>query len=329
MKMTKKDIENDAVIARCWGLVGGVARKKTDNSRVLASNVIKDDGPFYCPVCLSDAIVRKCTEKADHFAHKGRLSPAITSKDQMLHDKCKYEICDFLNNVFPEGNWATERSIPPNKSKGWDIEIIPDISGRFGDKKAPPVAIEIQKTAYTLKRIHDKSVEYAKRNIFVIWIVPLKNELGDEPFRPRLFEKYLHSMYYGRTYYWTTSSSPKIIPIHYSPTKRWIDENTWFDVDVGEERTTGGFYLTYKTLKSPNYGQLCELHKDFKTNDRESFTPSNQNKVIPESKILTDNLSKWWSKNEYKDLERQKTITSEIDFLSDYEYFDDYDEELY
>jgi hypothetical protein len=38
---------------------------------------------------------------------------------------------------------------------------------------------------------------------------------------------------------------------------------------------------------------------------------------------------KWWPKNEYKDLEKQETITSEIDFLNDYEYFDDFDDELY
>lgn len=329
MKKEAKVIDRDAVLARCWGLVGGVARKKEDNSKVSASLVTKNDGPFYCPVCLSDAIVRKCTEKADHFAHKGKLSPAITSKNQELHDKCKNEICEYLKTAYPEGNWETERPIPPIESKGWNKEIIPDISGRLGTKKDQPVAIEIQKSAYTLNRIHDKTIEYAKRNIFVIWIVPLSKELGTEPFRPRLYEKYLHSIYYGRTYYWTPKTSPQIIPIHFSPTKRWIDEKTWFDIEYGEERTTGGFYLSYKTLKSPNYGSRCLLDKDFKTEDRPEFIPKNQKKNVPESNIFMDKLTKWWPKNEYKDLEKQETITSEIDFLNDYEYFDDFDDELY
>lgn len=323
------NMDRDAVQARCWGLVGGVARKKEDNSKVSASFVIKNDGPFFCSVCLSDAIVRKCTEKADHFAHKGRLSPAINSKNIELHNKCKNEIWEYLKSKFPNGNWATERAIPPVETKGWKNELVPDISGRFGTKKDPPVAIEIQKTAYTLNRIHDKTIEYAKRNIFVIWIVPLSKDLGKKPFRPRLYEKYLHSIYYGRTYYWTPQSSPKIIPIHYSPTKRWIEEKTWFDVEEGEEKTAGGFYLSYKTLKNPNYGQECFLDKDFKPDDRPCFMPKNQKKKVPKCKIFIDKNAKWWAEDEYKNLKSQRTITAKIDFLKDYEYFDDFDDELY
>ena len=316
-------MDYDVINARCSGLVYGVARKASDNSKIKACNANKDDGPFFCSVCLSEAIVRKCTEKEDHFAHKGRLSPIIPKKDQQLHDKCRDNICNYLSNLFPNGKWASERSIPANKPKGWD-QVIPDISGSIGNT---PVAIEVQKTAYTIKKIHDKTVEYARRGVYVIWIVPLHKDLGDEPFRPRLYEKYLHSMYYGRVYYWTPKSNPTIIPVHFSPAKRWIDESTWFDVESGEERTTGGFYLTYKTLKSPKYGKSCDLAIDFKFDDRQRFTPSNQNKEIPESNIFIDKLSKWWPKDEYKDLWNQKTVISGIDFLSDYDPYDDYDQE--
>lgn len=329
MRTSKKNINSDSINARCWGLAGGTARKKNDNSKVSATDVLKEEGPFFCPVCLSEAIVRKCTEKADHFAHKGRLSPTITSRDQKLHDKCRDDICNYLKSVFPEGKWEAERPIPAKKSRGWEKEIIPDLSGRFGNKNSKPIAIEIQKTAYTIKRIHDKTIEYSKRGIFVIWIVPLNKDLGEKPFRPRLYEKYLHSMYYGRTYYWTPNSSPKIIPVHFSPTKRWIDETIWFDKEYGEEQTAGGFYLTYKTLKSPNYGQFCNLDKEFKLDYRKRFTPKNKKKEIPNCKILVDKNEKWWPKDEYKDMEKQKTLITNTDFLSDYEYFDDYDDETY
>ena len=55
----------------------------------------------------------------------------------------------------------------------------------------------------------------------------------------------------------------------------------------------------------------------------------NQKKIIPESKIYQDTHSKWWPADEYKNLDRQATVFKESDFLNEYEYFDDYDDELY
>lgn len=326
---TNKKILNDIISSRCCGLSGGSALKKSNNERVLAVNVYKENGPFYCSVCLSEAIVRKCSNKIHHFAHKARLSPFITAKDRELHEKCKNEICKYLNLNFPNGNWKVERPIPANPQNNWNKEIIPDISGRYGGKNDIPVAIEIQKTPYTIDKIFNKTVEYKKRGIYVVWIVPLSKDLGNEPFRPRLYEKYLHSIYYGRTYYWTPNSSPKILSVHYSPTKRWIEENSWFDVENREERNEGGFYLTYKTIKNPNYGKDCFLDLDFRKENRKAFCPKNQKKSIPESKILQDKQDKWWPTDEYKNLTKQFTVINANSFLNDYDSFDDYDDELY
>lgn len=76
----ESDKEFDTKISRCYGLVGHKALKKSDNKTVYAENVSKSDGPFYCPVCLCDAIVRKCSEKVDHFAHSARQSPLIRKR---------------------------------------------------------------------------------------------------------------------------------------------------------------------------------------------------------------------------------------------------------
>ena len=327
----EKTNKYNSIEARCYELANGVAMKKSNNEKVNAKEVTKSDGPFYCPNCLSEAIVRKCTEKIDHFAHNARLSPAITSKDHTLHNKCRDEICNYLKIKYPKGNWKTERAIPKNESVGRKKDIIPDISGRFGDKNTGiPVAIEIQKSSYTLNKIYNKTVEYAKLNIYVIWIVPLAKDLGDEPFRPRLYEKYLHSMYYGRTFYWTPKISPKIIPIHYSPTKRYIDETMFFDIDLGEEVTFGGYYLTYRTMKTPNYGKECFIDTDLKKNSRKEFVPKNNKKIVPKSLILIDKQQKWWSSDEYKNIDKQRTIVEKKnEFLKEYEYFDDYDDEFY
>jgi len=324
----KSDKDFDVKISRCFGLVGRKAIIKSTNEIIYAEYANKSDGPFYCPVCLSEAIVRKCSEKADHFAHNARQSPVVKMKDKTLHNQCRDQILQFFQTNFPQGNWQAERAIPENTEKGFK-KVIPDISGRINEI---PVAVEVQLSPYTIKRIFDKMIEYQKRKVAVLYIIPLYDELGDEPFRPRLYEKYLHSIYYGRIYYWTPTKGAIISPVHFSPAKRWIEATNWFDTDLKEERSEGGFWLTYRTVKKPNYGQPVNLAKDFEKEIRKGFEPANVKKTIPECTIYKDNLKSWWDKDEYKDIENQFAVFNEQskpDFIRDYEYLDDYDDVFY
>jgi competence protein CoiA len=326
MSTDSVDIKDDIITARCHGLVNQKAISLQTMDFVCASDVIKEDGPFMCPSCLSDAIVRKCTEKEDHFAHKARLSPIIQSQDRELHDVVQNELLEYLVNNYPKGNWAKERTISRNDEKGL-LEIVPDISGRDNNRK--PIAVEIQNSAYTLRKIHIKTVEYQKRNIAVLWLVPLKEELGEEVFRPRLFEKYLHSMYYGRVYYYIPNRNKKIVPVHFSPAKRWIEESTWYDVDMQEQRTEGGYFLTYRTIKSPNFGDELELSKDFKIEENMGFQHKNVKKEVPKCITLQDTLKPWWSNQEFKDLNKQKELVKGSKIFEDYDFIDEYDAEIY
>ncbi|MFX6019072.1 competence protein CoiA family protein, partial [Acinetobacter baumannii] len=88
--------------------------------------------------------------------------------------------------------------------------LIPDISGRIGDIR---LAVEVQLSTLSLSAIIKRTTAYASRGIAVLWVVPLRFELGIEPFRPRQFEKYLHSMYYGRVYYWWPELGTAIAPV--------------------------------------------------------------------------------------------------------------------
>lgn len=321
-------IKNDSRVARCEGLATGNALIQETLKKVSASSVTKINGPFMCPRCLSEAIVRKCTEKVDHFAHKARLSPIISSGESALHKQVKEEILSLFRSYYPDGNWEAERPIPENLSKKLKA-VVPDISGRTNQKslirdELLPVALEIQKTPYTVRKIREKTINYAKRGIFVLWIVPLKNKLGSDFFRPRLYEKYLHAMYYGRVYYYVPNADKKLIPVHFSPAKRWVEENTWFDTDLMEERTEGGFYLTYKTVKEPNYAPQINL-KNLKPTKNNGFEGKNSEKNVPEFLSYMDLLSKWWPSDEYKNLDKQKAVVQWSKLFSEYEFYDDYD----
>ncbi len=283
----------DAKKANCFGLLAGVAKKKADNQPIHALEAQKFDGPFYCPECLSEAIVRHCIKRRDHFAHKARLSPIYQKGETELHLQCKHEICNILKSIFPEGNWAVERPILENKEK-YLSAVTPDISGRID---RIPVIIEIQTSILPLRTIIKRTEQYTKRECAILWIVPLKVPLGDTPFRPRQFERYLHSMYYGRTYYWQKGDGTVVTPVHYGRTERYIEESHWFEED-GTERSEGGYYKAYRTIKTPVYGQRIDIAKNFELKFREEFVPENEDKKVPKCIIYKDKLSHWWKKDE-------------------------------
>ena len=195
----------------CSGLVDGWARHLYTREVFYASQCTKTDGPFYCPGCFSDAIVRKCHEKKDHFAHRARLSPVFGLEEGELHKQCKNEIATKLQERFPEGNWAAERAIPERKDLKVP-ELRPDISGRINGVR---VAVEVQASTLTIAKIVKRAQDYTKRGIALLWLVPLHEPLGESPFRPRLYERYLHSIYYGRTYYWWAGLGLVLKPVHY------------------------------------------------------------------------------------------------------------------
>jgi len=312
--------DNDSFEARCNGLKSGYAISEKTGKRVYCKHVTKEDGPFYCPKCNSKAIVRKCAEKEDHFAHKTRLSPVLTKKDQSLHTVCKDSICDYLSKQYPNGNWATERPIPESKRLGTTM-IVPDISGRINNI---PVAIEVQKTAYTLNKIKEKTEIYNKWGIYVLWIVPLREELGDKDFRPRLYEKYLHAMYFGRAYYWIPTKPNRLLPVHFSYSCRYIQPTSFYE--DGDEKSFGGFFLTYKTIKKPISVGYIDIATELKKTERPIFKNNKWEEEIPACKIMMDTKETWWSKNEKEKMinAMENSHYQNEEFNSD-DWYDSYD----
>ena len=288
--MIKSKQTRDSVETGCEGLLAGTALTQRTGERVYASSSTRSDGPFLCEECFSDAVVHKCTEKADHFAHHCRTSP-VPSRESALHDAAKREICAALSKLFPSGRWETEREIPAKPQKDL-ARLKPDVSGRIGGGDGKPVAIEVQASALTIPRILSRTSEYAKRRISICWVVPLTEPLGTAIFRPRLFERYLHSLYFGRIYYWVMGGGSKLVPVHFGNAVRHIDYSEWYE--DGEVKEAGGYDKTYKILKTPVYGPDIDLSADFVSEFRRGFIPDNERKKIPACHIWRDTLRQWW-----------------------------------
>lgn len=205
-----------------------------------------------------------------------------------LHNACTSEICETLVAKYPQGHWEVQRTIPERKDKGLSA-VVPDISGRIGDQR---VVIEVQASAMTIPKIIKRTTEYAKRGIPILWVVPLSTNLGDAPFRPRLYERYFHSLYFGRTYYWWAGLGISLKPVHYDTATRHIEYAEWYE--GGDLVSAGGFDRDYKTIKTPFYGQDVLIDEHFVKEFRASFTPDNEKKAVPACNIWRDTREPWW-----------------------------------
>ena len=291
---------HDAHDTGCDGLVRGVATRTQTGERVHAAEVTRAQAPFHCADCLTDAVVRKCSERVDHFAHKARLSPVVSRGESELHQGCKEEIRDALRVKFPDGKWECERPIPANEAKKIP-KLVPDVSGRIAGQR---VVIEVQASYLTVPKIVKRAASYRARGCAILWVVPLTRDLGTQNFRPRLYERYLHSIYFGRTYYWLPGDGISLRPVHYGVAYRYIDESEWYEPS-GELHQSGGYDKPYKIVKKPIYGDRVNIGDNFHWNNRDEFLPWNEHKAIPPLSTWQDNLSVWWDQDEQAEFERR------------------------
>lgn len=201
----------------------------------------------------------------------------------------KKKICELLKQQFPDGKWETERPILENKELGI-TKLQPDISGRIKNQR---VVIEIQASHLSISKILKRSTSYSKLKIPILWIVPLTEPLGNLPFRPRLYERYLHSIYYGRTYYWWQGLGLTLKPVHYAKATREVEYREWYE-DGGEHKEGGGYERSYKIIKTPQYGMDLNIVDSFYSHAREAFTPENERKGVPACLIWQDTQKKWY-----------------------------------
>lgn len=265
------------------------ALREKDNVLVHASNVSKEDGPFYCPATYESVAVRKCKDKRDHFAYVATNSPTGGSKEGELHKNCKMVICSLMQKQFPNGKWEVERKTFNADSVKDYSKVQPDISGRIENRKG--VVIEVQASTLSIDVIRHRTIEYTKRGAYILWIVPLVKELGPRLFRPRLFERFLHHLYFGRVYYWVEGSGTMIRPVHLQTAGRDIPVSSW--IENGSERSEGGYYREYKSIKKPCYGEEVDI-RDFLTGYRSEFVPENDQLKVPGCNVFMDRLEAWW-----------------------------------
>jgi competence protein CoiA len=161
------------------------------SEEVLAEEVELADGPFYCPACREQLILKKGRKLVAHFAHWPDAACDYANEGESEeHRLAKREIREALLRVPGVTDARLERYLQ---------EVRPDVSFVVNGQL---VSIEIQLSSLSPKKIEERTRAYARKNIAVLWMPLFSMELLESRYAPKDWERYLHTLYYGKIYYW-------------------------------------------------------------------------------------------------------------------------------
>jgi hypothetical protein len=198
---------------------------------VLAWNVSRLDGPFACAMCQGEAIVKKGAEVTHHFAHvaTGDCEYGIGYESEG-HRQAKKAIYEALLRNPKVTELRLERPMG---------SVRPDISFKVNGER---VAIEVQISNLPVDLIIKRTCAYREKGIALLWISPFSTFSCeyDEQFAvrcsPKLWERFVHALYFGRAYYWTAEET--LQPIHFGYYDIDGDTSKKFRTPVGWERVS-------------------------------------------------------------------------------------------
>ena len=242
--------------------------------QIIALATIKSDGPFACPECTAEVILRKGRIKIHHFAHKPPVNCIYGVGETELHRTAKQQIYEALLASPQCRNVAIEGSI--------NGMVRPDVRARINGE---PVAIEVQGSNLGLAEIERRTRHYYELGVFVLWVQPGDPSDDRERAAPAAWEKWVHSLYFGRLHYW--DGGEQLLPVHFGEYQISIPESEWYE-EGGVHRQEGGYDRRSKRWRTVSHGEYCSITDGFAL-QRTSW------KEVPSAKIWQSTQDNWWS----------------------------------
>ena len=163
-----------------------------DNNYVLAIEARRDDGPFYCPECRGELILKAGRVKIAHFAHQAYSACSYADElESKEHIEAKLEIYEALR---------VQPSVEKLQVERYLKEVRPDVSFYYDGSY---IAIEIQISPITLDEIIRRTTAYTRKNIYVLWTPILSLDMFSGRYAPKDFERNLYRLYDEMVYYWS------------------------------------------------------------------------------------------------------------------------------
>jgi competence protein CoiA len=245
------------------------AKRKLTGEIVTAYLASKAHGPFKCPDCGDEVILKTGRRTVNHFAHVNPLACRYAENESEEHRRCKMEIYGALQRHPNVNNVALERPLGTNR---------PDVSAYIN---GVPVAIEVQISSLSLETIMQRTIEYTRKGIYVLWLLQWTPELHARRYTPRLWEKWIHAAYFGRVYYCIEGLT--VASYHFDPHFRSIPKTSWYS-PKGKKMTGGGYSRRLKRHRTAVRDATLNLATDFVPRKRDWWEGNGL--TIPAAKIF-------------------------------------------
>lgn len=158
------------------------------NDKVVFARDAKKPGEFICPECGELVTLRKGRIKIHHFAHRIKSSCGYGQGESELHMEIKLQVYDALV-VHPEVEFvAIETKVGSSR---------PDV---FAVIQGNKVAFEIQTSPATVDALYNRTANYEKQGVSVLWILA-ENPNFDTRYRilhPSAWERWIHHSNSGK-----------------------------------------------------------------------------------------------------------------------------------
>lgn len=229
------------------------------------------NGPFACLVCREEVILKTGRCRINHFAHANPIACKFAQGESDEHRRCKTEIFLALQKAPGVSNVALECPLET---------VRPDVSAEINGVS---VAIEVQISSLSLETITARTIDYAQRGIYVLWLLQWIPDLDAVRYTPRLWEKWVHAAYFGRVYYWVEGLN--VVSYRFEPHLALIPKTTWFSPG-GKKMTGGGYCQRSKRYRTPVRGKSFNLARDFVPRDR--FWWEGGGLKVPDAKLFME-----------------------------------------
>lgn len=233
------------------------AIRRADHEKVLARDSEKDEAPFVCPRCLGDLILRKGRIKVHHFSHRPPVTCALGRGETEQHLRAKLAIFDALK---AESN-VSELEL----EKDFGVSVADVFAVIAGSK----VAIEIQRSALSVNEIVDRTLNYARLGVAVLWVGLPNPDLNTAQYSPRAWEKWVHAAFFGRIYIWVEGQAFDVY--HLDKYHIYVEATSWHS-SGGEEHSGGGYERVSRRWRTPMKLRRALLASDFSPRRRAAWS---------------------------------------------------------
>jgi competence protein CoiA len=245
------------------------AKRKSDGQHVTAYLESKSNAPFVCLECGEEVILKTGRLRVNHFAHANPLACTFATGESEAHRRCKMEIFEALQREPGVSNVALERPLGI---------VRPDVSVYIN---GVPVAVEVQISSLSLETIQQRTIEYARKGIYVLWLLQWTPALDAKRYTPQLWEKWIHAAYFGRVYYWIEGLT--VVSYRFDPNFKTVAKTSWYSED-GEKMTAGGYSRRSKRYRTAVRERRLNIVNDFRPREREWWQGNGI--TVPDAKLF-------------------------------------------